>query len=158
MNQKTSSANGGNNNRGGFLHSILNNGPITEGNRAYGFVANFDLSLTVDAKFTVTSMSVDPSVGTTCNSAYGALLGRHVLESSPVIDSVAMTQNKRDPNQIYVVSMHSNNDEALVNPKYGASMGEELDGSLHRRPDLTLGGAGGRMSGGGRSRGPLLLG
>ena len=53
---------------------------------------------------------------------------------------VAMTQNKRDPNQIYVVSMHNDSDEALVNPEYGASTREELDGSLHRRPDLTLGG------------------
>ena len=69
-----------------------------------------------------------------------------------------MTQNKRDPNQIYVVSMHSDNDEALVNPKYGVSTREELDGSLHRRPNLTLSRAGGRMSSGGRSRGPLLLG
>jgi len=157
-NRKTSSANGGNNNRGGFLHSISDNGPITEGGRAYGFVADFDLSLTVDAEFTATSMSVDPSVGATFNNAYGALLGGHVLESSPVIYPVAMTQNKRDPNQIYVVSMHSDNAEAVVNPEYGASTREELDGSLHRRPDLTLGGAGGRMSGGGSSRGPLLSG
>ena len=45
---------------------------------------------------------------------------------------------------MYVMSLRSNEEEAGRNPAYAASKGEEKDGALCRRPDLTLGGSGGR--------------
>jgi len=124
-------------NRGGFLHSISGAGPVTEGGRSYGFILDFDLSLTLDETFTT---APDDS---TFQNAYGALLGGHVLESSPLVYPVAMAQNKRDPNQLYIVSLHSDNEEVILNPEYTTTTQEELDSSLHNRPDMTMGGAGG---------------
>lgn len=126
-------------NRGGILHSIADSAPITEGGRAYGFVLDYDLSLTADETFS------SENADATFRNAYGALLGGHVLDSSPLVYPVAATQNRRDPNQLYVVSIHSEEEEVVVNPEYGTTTREELDGGLHKRPDLTLGGAGGSM-------------
>jgi hypothetical protein len=120
--------------------------------RAYGFVADFDLSLTLDDKFT-SSLTSDTSY----NNAYGALLGGTVLDSSPLVYPAAMTQNSRDPNQVYVVSMHSDgfvddddDDEvggassSSLNPEYTAdyALEQEVDGVLRERSDMTMGGAG----------------
>lgn len=145
-------------NRGGFLHSLSSSPqPITKPGRSYGFMVDFDVSLTLDETFT--AAAADGSF----SNAYGALLGGYVLESSPLVYPVAMTQNKRDPNQIYVVSMHMDNDDdesnkiedmteaQLLNPEYAQHLREELDGVIHYRADTTVGGAGGsgsRMVGG----------
>jgi len=125
-------------NMGGLLHSLLDDGPITDIGRAYSFVADFDLSLTLDEKYTASLSSA-----TSFNNAYGALLGGTVLDSSPLVYGVAITQNKRDPNQLYVVSMHSD-DESELNPEYTAdyALEQEIDGVLRERSDMTMGGAG----------------
>jgi hypothetical protein len=58
-----------------------------------------------------------------------------------------MTQSRRDPDQIYVVSMHADDepdgDQGVLNPEYSATIQMESDATLRMRPDLTLGGAGG---------------
>lgn len=125
-------------NRGGFLHSIAEGGPIVQKGRAYGFVVDFDLSLTLDETFT-TSLPND----TAFENAYGAMLGGVALNSSPLVYPTAFTQNKRDPNQIYVVSMHSDDDAVVANPEYKPEAAfEEVDGALRERSDMTMGGAG----------------
>jgi len=133
-------------NRGGFFHSLSGGSPITAKGRAYGFVADFDLSLTMDESFSASIPS-----DTSFNNAYGALLGGGVLESSPLVYPAAMTQNKRDPNQLYVVSMHSDSDEVVINPEYqsnpdASAWVDPVDGTLHERADETVGGAGGSGS------------
>ncbi|KAL7527468.1 hypothetical protein ACHAXR_001973, partial [Thalassiosira sp. AJA248-18] len=138
-------------NRGGFLHSLSSspNTPITHPGHSYGFIADFDLSLTLDETFTVAEES-SSNAGTTTSfhNAYGALLGGNILESSPLVYPVAMTQNKRDPNQIYVVSMHSDMDDSDIklNPEYLTKINPpqyDIDGTMHERTDMTVGGAGG---------------
>ena len=148
----------GTTNGGGFLHSLLDgeSSMISERGRAYGFVADFDLSLTLDDKFTPLPPSSDTT--TSYSNAYGALLGGAVLDSSPLVYPAAMTQNRRDPNQVYVVSMHSDggdvgDDDAagggassssMLNPEYTAdyALEQEVDGILRERSDMTMGGAG----------------
>ncbi|KAL9184569.1 hypothetical protein ACHAXT_012539 [Thalassiosira profunda] len=125
--------------RGGFLHSLSGSPEEVETNegRAYGFVADFDVSLTADETF---AQAPDD---TSFHNAYGALLGGAVLDGSALVYPVAMAQNKRDRNQLYVVSMHSENGAAVPNPDYHTTAREELDGTIHARADATLGGAGG---------------
>lgn len=119
-------------NKGGLFSSLSKGEPITEKGRAYGFVADIDVELKLtDGEY---------------NTANTALLGGYVLESSPLVYPVAMTQSRRDPDQIYVVSMHgdeSGDSDSVLNPEYGATIQMESDASLRMRPDLTLGGAGG---------------
>lgn len=136
--QQNRNANGEEMNMGGLLHSLLDEEPITDIGRAYSFVADFDLSLTLDEKYTTSLSSA-----TSFSNAYGALLGGTVLDSSPLVYGVAITQNKRDPNQLYVVSMHSD-DESELNPEYTANyaLEQEIDGVLRERSDMTMGGAG----------------
>lgn len=125
-------------NRGGFLHSLSENSPVEQWGRAYGFMVDFDLSLTLDETFTTTLPN-----DTTFHNAYGALLGGHVLESSPLVYPTAMAQNKRDPNIVYVVSMHSDDDAPLMNPEYKpGEIVREVDFTLRERADMTFGGAG----------------
>ena len=130
---------------GGLLHSLSTNPPITTEGRAYGFIIDFDVSLTANETFTPSlPQNVQP------NNAYGALLGGTVLDSSPLVYPTSMTQNKRDPNQLYVVSMHSDDDseEVVLNPEYKADAALELiDGQLRERADMTLGGAGHGING-----------
>lgn len=120
-------------NKGGFFSSLSKSDPITEQGHAYGFVADIDIELKLN----------DGEYG----SANTALLGGFVLESSPVVYPVAMTQSRRDPDQIYVVSMHTDNEfggsGGVLNPEYTATIQMESDATLRMRPDLTLGGAGG---------------
>ena len=124
-------------NRGGFLHTISSSPPITQPGRAYGFIVDFDVSLTVDETFSTSSTSASND---SFENAYGALLGGYVLESSPLVYPVAMTQNKRDPNELYVVSMHSDSNAVVLNPEYGSN--PVVDNEGHDRADITLGGAG----------------
>ena len=132
-------------NDGGLLHSLSTNPPITTEGHAYGFIIDFDLSLTANETFTPSlPQNAQP------NNAYGALLGGTVLDSSPLVYPTSMTQNKRDPNQLYVVSMHSDDDseEVVLNPEYKADAALELiDGQLRERADMTLGGAGHGING-----------
>ena len=117
-------------NKGGFFSSLSKSDPITEKGRAYGFVVDIDIELKLND-------GEDPTANT-------ALLGGYVLESSLLVYPVAMTQSRRDPNQIYVVSMHADQgSEGVLNPEYTATIQMESDASLRMRPDLTLGGAGG---------------
>lgn len=117
-------------NKGGFFSSLSRSDPITEKGRAYGFVVDIDIELKLND-------GENPTANT-------ALLGGYVLESSPLVYPVAMTQSRRDPNQIYVVSMHADQvSEGMLNPEYTATIQMESDASLRMRPDLTLGGAGG---------------
>ena len=132
-------------NKGGFFSSLSRSDPITTQGRAYGFIADIDIEL---------KSNNDKSEYSSANTA---LLGGYTLESSPIVYPVAMTQSRRDPDQIYVVSMHSGDDESnndsgnknngssgvLINPEYTATIQMEADASLRMRPDLTLGGAGG---------------
>jgi len=125
-------------NRGGFLHSLSQNEPILQKGRAYGFMVDFDLSLTLDETFTSTLPDDQ-----TFQNAYGAILGGTVLESSPLVYPTAMTQNARDANIVYVVSMHSDVEETYMNPEYTPSkVLEEIDGVLVERADMTVGGSG----------------
>eukprot|EP00804_Cyclotella_cryptica_P008265 CCRYP_020398-RB/>CCRYP_020398-RB protein AED:0.03 eAED:0.03 QI:794/1/1/1/0/0.5/2/130/858 len=117
-------------NKGGFFSSLSKSEPITETGRAYGFVVDIDIEL-----------KLNDGGDTTANTA---LLGGYVLESSPLVYPVAMTQSRRDPDQIYVVSMHADQgSEGVLNPEYTATIQMESDASLRMRPDVTLGGAGG---------------
>mmetsp|Transcript_13559 Transcript_13559/g.20476 ORF Transcript_13559/g.20476 Transcript_13559/m.20476 type:complete len:95 (+) Transcript_13559:287-571(+) len=84
-------------------------------------------------------MASDPSVNATFNNAYDALLSVHVFESSLLIYPVAMTKNKRDPNQLYVVTMYSDAEEAMLNPEYGASTQEERSLMALVQPDAIFG-------------------
>ena len=130
-------------NKGGFFSSLSRSDPITTKGRAYGFIADIDIEL------------ISSNDSSEYSSANTALLGGYTLESSPIVYPVAMTQSRRDPDQIYVVSMHSGDDEnddngnknygsgVLTNPEYTATVQMEADASLRMRPDLTLGGAGG---------------
>lgn len=120
-------------NKGGFFSSLSKSDPITVQGRAYGFVADIDIELKLnDGQY---------------DSANTALLGGSVLESSPLVYPVAMTQSRRDPDQVYVVSMHADAEvggsEGVLNPEYSATIQMESDATLRMRPDLTLGGAGG---------------
>ncbi len=152
-------------NRGGLFHTFLGGDdvvaaePITETGRAYGFVADFDISLTTNGEFTP-FLPDDAGFA----NAYGALLGGGVLDGSDRVYPIAMTQSGRDPNQIYVVSMHSedyidhdydDDDDGggggdataapyALNPEYTAkyALEQEIDGILRERSDMTMGGAG----------------
>ena len=120
-------------NKGGFFSSLSKGDPITEKGRAYGLVADIDIELkTKDGQY---------------STANTALLGGYVIESSPLVYPVAMAQSHRDPDQIYVVSMHADDElggsEGVLNPEYSSTIQMESDASLKMRPDLTLGGAGG---------------
>ena len=131
------------------LYTQLNDGgPLTKNGRAYGFLIDFDVSLTQDQDFMTFSLSSSPTTNFDLNYAYGALLGGHVLESSPLVYPVDFTQNGRDPNQLYVVSMHSDNENEVYNPEYTTSAEEEVNANLLARPDVILGGAGGATTGG----------
>jgi len=144
-------------NQGGFFTSLSHNtftgssgtDSLTHIGRAYGFLIDFDLSLTPNEDFEIDSSKDNEIID--MNNAYGALLGGYVLESSPLVYPIDLTQNLRDPNQIYIVSMHSDNDKVVYNPEYVTSAEEEVNVELHSRPDVTLGGAGGgaMASGGG---------
>ena len=126
-------------NRGGFLHSLSTKAPVTELGHAYGFIADFDVTLTLNETFTQ-SLSSDAS---SFAYAYGALLGGFLLESSPLVYPITMTRNKRDPDQIYVVSMHHDDVDEMFNPDYTSYDGMELvDDILRARVDVTMGGAG----------------
>lgn len=126
-------------NRGGFLHSLSTSAPITKLGHAYGFIADFDVTLTLNETFTL-SLSSDTS---SFAYAYGALLGGFLLESSPLVYSTTMTHNKRDPDQIYVVSMHHDDVDGMFNPDYTSYDGmEHVDDILRARVDVTMGGAG----------------
>ncbi|KAL7549759.1 hypothetical protein ACHAWF_013024, partial [Thalassiosira exigua] len=119
-------------NRGGFLHSLSTSPPVARPGRAYGFVADFDLSLGLDG---------DEESG----DAFGALLGGRVLDDSPASYPVAIARNGRDANQLYVASMHSDDEAEVVNPEYpraGHAAGEGRAGMWSDRADVTLGGAG----------------
>ena len=131
-------------NRGGFLHSISSNPPITQEGRAYGFVVDFDISISPQETPRLPAESTTEEISSSGGDIYGALLGGYVLESSPLVYPTAIAQNKRDPNQLYVVSMHSDNhNNAELNPEYKSDVALELiDGKLRERSDMTLGGAG----------------
>lgn len=127
-------------NRGGFLHSLSKTAPITELGHAYGFIADFDVTLTLNESFTKSD--------TNFAYAYGALLGGYVLESSPLVYPTTMTHNKRDPNQVYIVSMHHDDEDDMFNPDYTSYDGmEHIDEILRARVDTTMGGAGLGMMG-----------
>jgi len=135
-------------NQGGFFTSISHNnsgggGPLAHNGRAYGFLIDFDVSLTPNQEFQTSSI---PANNLDMNNAYGALLGGYVLESSPLVYPIDLTQNVRDPNQLYVVSMHSDDEKEVYNPGYTTSAEEEVNVELYARPDVTLGGAGGATS------------
>ena len=145
-------------NQGGFFTSLSSStkngalgGPLTHNGRAYGFLIDFDVSLTPTEEFEVVdSSSTSPTINDfNMNNAYGALLGGYVLESSPLVYPIDLTQNVRDPNQLYVVSMHSDNEKEVYNSEYVTSAEEEVNAELHSRPDVTLGGAGGATTSGG---------
>mmetsp|Transcript_12218 Transcript_12218/g.20118 ORF Transcript_12218/g.20118 Transcript_12218/m.20118 type:complete len:964 (+) Transcript_12218:294-3185(+) len=132
-------------NQGGFFTSISHNnsnggGPLAHNGRSYGFLIDFDVSLTPNPEFQTTA---SPTINLDMNNAYGALLGGYVLESSPLVYPIDLTQNGRDPNQLYVVSMHSDVETEVYNPEYTTSAEEEVNVELYERPDVTLGGAGG---------------
>jgi hypothetical protein len=146
------------NSSGGSGGSSMLGGPLTHNGRAYGFTIDFDLSLTPNEEFdldppkqhntpsssTSSSSEGSPPLPLDMNNAYGALLGGHVLESSPLVYPIDITYNIRDPNQLYVVSMHSDKEDSVVyNDEYPYSVEEEMNGKLFARPDVTLGGAGG---------------
>jgi hypothetical protein len=147
-------------NQGGFFTSLSHNSPsgsgsggggggnpLTHNGRAYGFLIDFDISLTPNEEFEIeTSSPTAPIHDLDMNNAYGALLGGYVLESSPLVYPIDLTQNLRDPNQLYVVSMHSDNENEVYNPEYVTSAEEEVNVELHSRPDVTLGGAGGAIT------------
>ncbi|KAL3759935.1 hypothetical protein ACHAWU_000558 [Discostella pseudostelligera] len=125
-------------NRGGFLQSLSTNAPVTELGHAYGFIADFDVTLTQTEKY-AQSIASDTSFA----YAYGALVGGLVLESSPLVYPTTMTQNKRDPNQIYVVSMHHDDADEIFNPDYTDYAGiEHVEDIMRARVDVTMGGAG----------------
>ncbi len=140
-------------NQGGFFTSLSHNSPsgsgsggggggnpLTHNGRAYGFLIDFDISLTPNEEFEIeTSSPTAPIHDLDMNNAYGALLGGYVLESSPLVYPIDLTQNLRDPNQLYVVSMHSDNENEVYNPEYVTSAEEEVNVELHSRPDVTLG-------------------
>jgi hypothetical protein len=145
-------------NQGGFFTSISHNnsnggGPLAHNGRSYGFLIDFDVSLTPTEEFQTSSTSTSTSVmnNLDMNNAYGALLGGYVLESSPLVYPIDLTQNGRDPNQLYVVSMHSDEEGEVYNPEYLTSAEEEVNVELYKRPDLTLGGAGGATASSGLS-------
>ena len=71
-------------NRGGFLHSVSSSVlPVAEAGRAYGFVADFDLSLTRDERYSATPPPSSAGAGAAIRNAYGALLGGAVLDDAP---------------------------------------------------------------------------
>lgn len=139
-------------NQGGFFTSLSHNNnspsgsgggggsdPLTHNGRAYGFLIDFDISLTPNEEFEIETSPTAPIHDLDMNNAYGALLGGYVLESSPLVYPIDLTQNLRDPNQLYVVSMHSDNGNEVYNPEYVTSAEEEVNAELHSRPDVTLG-------------------
>ena len=72
-----------------------------------------------------------------------ALLGGAVLDGAPLIYPATMAQSARDPNQLYVASLRADvGGDGARDPDYAVPAREELDGSLRRRPDATLGGSG----------------
>jgi len=138
--QESSVVDGGGKFNGGLLSSLSTAGPVQSKARSYGFVADLDVSLVSNSQPAPQSSSQSSSSG-----AYGAFLGGYVLESSPLVYPVALAQNTRDPNQIYVVSMHADDPPAddAVASRYATPLSHEVDGTLRDRPDLTLGGSGG---------------
>mmetsp|Transcript_11383 Transcript_11383/g.16326 ORF Transcript_11383/g.16326 Transcript_11383/m.16326 type:complete len:956 (+) Transcript_11383:286-3153(+) len=136
-------------NQGGLFTSISHNnsgggGPLAHNGRAYGFLMDFDVSLTPNQDFQTSTPTNNNSLD--MNNAYGALLGGYVLESAPLVYPIDLAHNVRDPNQIYVVSMHSDEEREVYNPEYTTSAEEEVNVELYARPDVTLGGAGGVAS------------
>lgn len=138
--QESSNVDGGGKFNGGLLSSLSNAGPVQSKARSYGFVADLDVSLVSNSQ-----PSSPTSQSTSSSFAFGAFLGGYVLESSPLVYPVAIAQNTRDPNQIYVVSMHADDPPAddAVASHYATPLSHEVDGTLRDRPDLTLGGSGG---------------
>jgi len=138
-------------NQGGLFTSISHNnsgggGPLAHNGRSYGFLIDFDVSLTPNQEFQTPSITTSPNNNSLdMNNAYGALLGGYVLESSPLVYPIDLTHNVRDPNQLYVVSMHSDEEREVYNPEYTTSAEEEVNVELYARPDVTLGGAGGAI-------------
>jgi len=132
-------------NRGGLLHSIAKTHPVTREGRAYSFLLDFDVSLTVDENFSIGDLPSD----TTFSRAYGAFLGGCVFDSSPLVYSVAMTQNARDANQVYTVSLQSDDDFVNINPDFekvvlqSKMLNANVENGVIERFDGTLGGAGG---------------
>ncbi len=140
-------------NQGGLFTSISHNnsgggGPLAHNGRAYGFLLDFDVSLTPNQEFQTTSTPTANNNNSLLdmNNAYGALLGGYVLESAPLVYPIDITHNARDPNQLYVVSMHSDEEREVYNPEYTTSAEEEVNVELYARPDVTLGGAGGSVA------------
>jgi len=140
-------------NHGGFLHSISTmqqQQPISTKGKVYGFVADYDLSISTSTE--VVSVTAKEE-GDKQGGVYGALLGGTTLDSSPIIYPTSITQNERIPNELYVVSMHSDDTtneeggeeegEEMLNPEYKAEIAfEVVNGELKERADVTLGGAG----------------
>ena len=132
-------------NRGALLHSIAKTHPVTREGRAYSFLLDFDVSLTVDEQFSIGDLPSD----TTFSRAYGAFLGGYVFDSSPLVYSVAMTQNARDANQVYTVSFQSDDDFVNINPDFekvvlqSKMLNANVENGAIERFDSTLGGAGG---------------